>query len=106
MDAHQIAAALAMRAACAQACEDSAPAQEADGYRQSNDHWRAAARLCLSVDPVAALSVDPVADVLLSQEAFEIAAKALYFDVKKRDNGEYFYPITVRAYKLWQLAQQ
>lgn len=104
----RVAVALAMRAACAAACAGNAPAKEADGYRSGDDTWRAAASVCGKVDPlevVAALDGKPE-ETPGEREAFELAAKSTFFSVEKRDNGDYFHPITDRAYKVWQMAMQ
>ncbi len=100
----RIRIALEMRAACAAACEERAPAKEAEGYRASNDHWRAAANVVRQVDPVALVNKSEAAPTQSAQQAFEAVAKSQFFNCQKRDNGEYFHPITGRAWAIWQAA--
>lgn len=96
--------ALEMRAACAAACESRAPAKEADSYRPSNDHWRIAADIVRRVDAVALVNASEPIPAQSMQEAFEAVAKAQFFNCQKRDSGEYFHPITGRAWAIWQAA--
>lgn len=102
----RMAAALAMQSACVAACEASAPDKRSDSYRQSADRERAMARVCSSIDPVNVLAAldDAPPMTLNERQAFEQAAVMQHFNVQKNDSGDYFYPITDRAYKVWQMA--
>lgn len=99
--------ALAMRKACADKCESMSTHQPmADGYRASNDRERVMAGAIANIDPldiIAQLDDYPAPDPI-EQEAFERAAVLEHFPVNKRDNGEYFHPITQRLYKVWKMA--
>lgn len=98
--------ALAMRDACVAKLMESAPSKENDGYRASNDPVRGLAASVAALDPMEVLVALEGRPAVPETEhtAFEQAAALQFFNTQRRDNGEYFHPITVRAWKLWQMA--
>lgn len=102
----RLAIALAMRDACVAKLMESAPSKENDGYRASNDPVRGLAASVAALDPMEVLvALEGRAAVPETEHtAFEQAAALQFFNTQRRDNGEYFHPITVRAWKLWQMA--
>jgi len=103
----RVAVALAMRAACAAEIERYAPPVQAEGYQREKDSLRLMADRIRRIDPVDTLPTEmQLAEKLSDKEAFEKAAKIENFPIAKKDDGSYFHPITIRAWKLWQMAMQ
>lgn len=99
--------ALAMRSACAAEIERYAPPVQAEGYKREKDSLRLMADRIRHIDPIDVLPSEMrLATKLSDKEAFEVAAKAENFPIAKKDDGSYFHPITIRAWKLWQMAMQ
>lgn len=101
-------AAQAMQEACAAACEMSADLVQRNGYRQAADEKRQLAAKCRAINSGMLVESLPGAPELPTdgREAFEQIAKIEFFNLRRRETGEYFYPITERTWKIWQYAME
>jgi hypothetical protein len=100
-----VRAAEAMREAAVKAANGGV-----DSLRRQNCHRDASEREFVARQ-IGRLDADAIVRHLLDQTAgpdeqaaFEAAATTAWFNVQRRDNGEYFHPITVRAFAIWNAA--
>lgn len=100
-----VRAAEAMREAAARKAESDVERVRRNGHYEAANSIELRAAWIRAIDVYAL--VDGMAGAAADRaelDAFDSAAKSAKFSTTRRDSGELFYPITQRAFQVWQAA--